>query len=407
MSGCRETTRRILNALAAIGLAVLLASCATQPIRDNLGPGAPRGWVAFVSEQDLFIQIVQIRNGLESEPFTNTDFWDAPVAIACSPGRGDFVVRHKDSEERLVVPVTEGFITYVGVRMQVKRFVEGAYESTTTYYVRSSVGMHPLPYGGESTDPGLFLAALDDPDWATRSKALEALESLQPDLDGAAIDRLTAITREDPSGSVRSAAIGLMEALGKPRPARPLAMVGFEWNADDWFLGTSSGSTTSLVPDGYLVECGNAEAAAWQVFRPKDSWARPALEGREDLDFVMECSWQSGKQTNAFGLLLGADAQTFHAFCVSRNNGVIIARFTDGAYRSTPVPWKTFAAAAIDRAPLTRIVVSKRGDRYEMSVNGTPVGGFTDETSLAVTHLGVFVDDVQSVVFRKIVALAP
>ena len=57
--------------------------------------------------------------------------------------------------------------------------------------------------------------------------------------------------------------------------------------------------------------------------------------------------------------------------------------------------------------PVTRIEVTKRGTRYELAVNGETVGGFTDGTGLAVTHLGVFVDDAQSVVFRKIIVTAP
>jgi hypothetical protein len=411
MHGYHDSIRTIRSASAAVCLAVLLASCATQPIRDNLEPEAPRGWVAFVSEQDLFIQIVQIENGLESEPFNNTDFWMSPVAIARAPGRGDFIVQHKDSrgrllEERLVVPVTEKAITYVGIRKQVESIVRGS-ETTITYYVRSSVGAHPLPYGGESTDPGLFLDALDDPDWGTRSQALAALERMRQDLDDAAIYRLTAIAREDPSYPVRNAANGLLKALRKPMPARALAMVSFQWSADDWQIGTSSGSVTTLVPDGYLLEGKDTESATWRMPYQQGTINLRALANREDLDFILECSWMSGKQANAFGLALGSDAETFHAFCVSRNNGMIIARFADNLYASAPMPWKTDRAAAVDRAPFTRIVVSKRGDRYEMSVNGTPVGGFTDETSLAVTRFGVFVDDVQSVVFRKIVALAP
>jgi hypothetical protein len=84
-----------------------------------------------------------------------------------------------------------------------------------------------------------------------------------------------------------------------------------------------------------------------------------------------------------------------------------VLRYTEGRYRSSPLPWQFSAAAAITGTPVSRIEVSKRGARYEVVVNGEAAGSFTDGTGLAVDRIGVFVDGAQSVVFRKIVVTAP
>jgi hypothetical protein len=71
------------------------------------------------------------------------------------------------------------------------------------------------------------------------------------------------------------------------------------------------------------------------------------------------------------------------------------------------MPRRYAAAPAITGTPVTRIEVTKRGIRYDLAVNGEPVGGFVDDTGLVVDRVGVFVDGAQSIVFRKIVVTAP
>ncbi|MCX7028534.1 MAG: HEAT repeat domain-containing protein [Spirochaetes bacterium] len=389
-----RTTAPVL--LAAV-LAVLLASCATISVRDDLPPGAEKGWVVFVSDDRLALSISRISNGSEGEIFSDRTSRGTLVATACPPGRNDFAVRDRDNASRVRVPVAEGMVTYVGVRMQVI-----SEEPTTTYDIRMSVGTHPLPFDPRAKNPAPLVTALVDNDWATRWAAVKALERISPPLEPAATPLLISMAREDAYEQVRAAAQSVLQSVGKPAPAKPLVFMSFEQSADGWPLGEGLASVTSLVPEGYLLEGTVSKGTAWRARSMGN-----ALVDREDLDFLLECRWLSGNEATAYGLTLGSGPGTFNAFCVSREGGVIATRFTDGRYRSAHMPWKTSAAAAITGTTVTRFEVLKRGARYEVVVNGEEVGGFTDEIRLAVTHVGVFVDDLQSVVFRKIVVTVP
>jgi hypothetical protein len=383
--------------LLAAGLAVLLAACATFSTLDELPRGAVKGWVVFVSDRRLPLSIARITNGREGEPFHDRTPRGTPIAAACPPGRNVFVVRDRDNETRVAVPVAAGMVTCVGVGMQVI-----SEKPTTTYYTRVSVGTHPLPFSPKAGDPAPLVTALVDHDWATRWAAIKALERISPPLEPAATPLLTALARDDPHEQVRAAAESALKSAGKPSPAQPLVFMSFEQGADGWPLGEGLASVTSLVPDGYLLEGKDSRGTAWRIH---DMGNAPA--DREDLDFLLECSWRSGNETGAFGLTLGSGPGTFNAFCVSRNGGAVVTRYTDGRHVSEPLPWTASSTATISGIPVTRIEVSKRGARYKVTVNGEVVGGFTDDTGLEVDRVGVLVDGAQSVVFRRIVVAAP
>ncbi|OHD75069.1 MAG: hypothetical protein A2177_09995 [Spirochaetes bacterium RBG_13_68_11] len=353
--------------------------------------------MVFVSAQQLPLSVSRISNGNEGAAFDNRTSRATPVAVACSPGRNDFLVRDHDHETRVAVPVAEGMVTYVGVGMQVI-----SEQPATAYNTRVSVGTHPLPFEAKAKDPAPLVTALVDRDWATRWAAARALERISPPLEPAATPLLTAMAREDAHELVRAAAESALESAGKLVPATPLAFMSFEESADGWPLGEGLASATSLVPEGYLLVVKDAQGTAWRV-----RGAGSAVADRGDLDILLECRWLGGNETAAYGLTLGSGPGTFNAFCVSRGGGATVLRFTDGRNLSAPLPWAYGAAAAITGTPVTRIEVAKRGTRYELAVNGEAVGDFTDGTGLAVTHLGAFVDDAQSVVFRKIIVTAP
>lgn len=381
----------------AAGLAALLASCATLITRDDLPRDAARGWVVFVSDQQLPLSVSRISNGTEGAAFDNRTSRATPVAVACPPGRNDFIVRDHDHETRVAAPVAEGMVTYVGVGMQVI-----SEEPSTTYNTRVSIGTHPLPFEAKAKDPAPLVTALVDRDWATRWAAAKALERISPPLEPAATPLLTAMVREDAHEPVRAAAQSALESAGKQLPATHLVFMSFEQSAVGWPLGEGLASATSLMPEGYLLVAKGAQGTAWRV-----RGAGNAVADRGDLDVLLECRWLGGNETSAYGLTLGSGPGTFNAFCVARSGGATVLRFTDGRNLSAPLPWNYIAAAAITGTPVTRIEVTKRGTRFQLAVNGEAVGGFTDGTGLTVDKVGVFVDDAQSVVFRKIIVTEP
>jgi hypothetical protein len=394
-----RTAPRLL--LAAV-LASLLSACAALSVRDDLPPGAEKGWVVFACDDRLLASIARIVDGTEGEPFTPRTSRGTPVATACPPGRNDFVVRDRYGETRVRVPVAEGMVTYVGVALQVVSHDSGADGGSTGHHTRISVGTHPLPFDQRADDPAPLVTALVDGDWATRRAAARALERIPPPLEPSAVPLLTAMAREDAHGEVRAAARSALAATGRPVPPQSLAFVSFAESADGWPLGEGLASTTSLVTEGYVLEVNDPKGTAWRAIDMRD-----ALAGRGDLDVLLECRWMSGKGTTAYGLTLGSGPGTFHAFCVSREGGSSVIRFISGKQASAPLPGNTSAAAAITGTTVTRIEVVKRGARFAVTVNGEDIGGFTDGTGLEVTHVGVFADGEQAVVFRKIVVTAP
>jgi len=397
MHPLRLVIRAAVPVFAAAGLAVLLSGCPTLSTIDELPREAEKGWVVFTSDDRLPLDVARIANGTVGEPHPNRTTRGTPVAIACPPGRNDFLVREQSGETRIAVPVAEGMVTYVGVGMQV---ISEA--PKLEYHTRFSMSTHPLPFRPDAEDPAPLVTALADADWATRWAAIQALGRIPPPLEPAATPLLNELARGDAFEEVRTAAQTALRSAGKPSPADPLEFIAFERSADGWPLGEGLGSTTSLLAEGYLLAVNEAKATAW---RTRD--AGGAVAGREDLDVLLECRWLGGDETAAYGLTLGSGTGTFHAFCVSRGGGATALRYAEGRKQPAPLPWAYGAAPAITGTPVARIEVSKRGARYELAVNGEAVGGFTDGTGSAVSRLGVFVDGAQSVVFRKIIVAAP
>jgi hypothetical protein len=392
---------RVLRAAAPVLLAacfaILLCACASLATIDELPPGVEKGWVVFLSDDRLPLSISRLDRGIAGEPYGNRTARGTPVAVACPPGRNDFLVRVESGENRVAVPVAEGMVTYVGVGMQVI-----SEKPTLTHHLRISVGRHPVPFKPDTNDPAPLVTALADSDWATRWAAIQALARISPPLEPSATPLLQALAREDAYEEVRAAAQAALRSAGKPSPADPLVFIAFERSADGWPLGEGLASTASLLAEGYLLAVQDPHATAWRVRS-----AGSAIADRGDLDVLLECRWLGGDETGAYGLTLGSSPGTFNAFCISRSGSATALRFTDGRNLSAPLPWVYGAAAAITGTPVARIAVSKRGTRYELAVNGEAVGGFTDGSGLTVSHLGVFVDGAQSVVFRKIVVTAP
>ncbi len=387
--------RRAAAIVAAAALA--LASCATYRVRDDLAPGAEKGWVSFVADENPTLSVSRLSGSEAGAAIRVRDPRDRPVAIACPPGRNEFLVRDPAGETRVVVAVVEGMVTNVGIRTQaVSR------DPAATRHLRVSVGTHPVPLDPRTAGAAPFVDALVDRDWATRWSAARGLARIALPLEPAATPLLIAMAREDTQAPVRAAARSTLAAAGKTAPAEPLAFVSFEQDADGWPLGEGLSSTASLVAEGYRLEVTDPAATAWRIGGPE-----PAIRDAEDLDLLLECRWLGGSGTAGYGLVLASGPGTFLAFCVSRDRGAIVTMTVDGRRAATPLPWNTSVVPAITGTTVARIEVAKRGTRYAVTVNGEAVGGFVDGSRLAVDRLGVLVDGAQSVVFRKIVVAAP
>ncbi len=397
MREARTAIPRTIAALPAILITLLVASCATYQVRDELPPDAEKGWVVFVVDAGPPLSLSQVSGASAGESFPDRDGAGKLVASACPPGRNDFLVRDRDFETRVTVPVAEGMVTHVGVRRQVT-----SDDPTGTWYTRISIGTHPLPFAADASDPAPFVTALVDQDWGTRRAAVEGLRRIGPPLEPSATPLLTALAGDDPQAEVREAARSLLASLGKPVPAPALLFVSFAVSADGWPLGGGLASSVALVAEGYRLEGQDPRGTAW---RSRD--AGDAISSREDLDVMLECRWMGGSGAAGYGLTLGSGPATFLAFSVDRDGGTLVTRFTDGKRVATPLPRNPSAAPAITGTPVTRIEVTKRGARYQVAVNGEAVGGFTDSTGLEIARLGVLVDGEQSVVFRKIVVTSP
>jgi hypothetical protein len=397
VSTVRIAGRRATAIVAAAVFTLVLASCATYDITDDLPTDAEKGWVVFIADEDLPLSVSRLAGAGASVALPDRGPRGRPIAIACPPGRNDFLVRDPAGETRVTVSVVEGMVTHVGVR---KQAVSRA--PTPTGYLRISTGTHPLPLDPRTAAPAPFVTALVDRDWATRWAAARGLARIAPPLEPSAAPLLTAMAREDAQARVRAAARNTLAAAGRPVPAEPLVFVSFEQDADGWPLGEGLASSASLVAEGYRLEGTDPAGTAWRIGGPET-----AILATEDLDILLECRWLGGSGSAGYGLALASGPGTFLAFCVSHEGRAIVTKIIDGRRMATPLPLTAAAAPAITGTTIARIGVEKRGARYAVTVNGEPAGGFVDGSGLEVDRVGVFVDGAQSVVFRKIVVAAP
>lgn len=170
-------------------LAFILTSftaCTTLVVKDEIGIGKPKGYVAFYSP-DLIIHVWSIQDGTEIDEGGNNSFWtglEPEFRIARTPGQYEFVISHKKNyKEGFSVSVFPDAITYVSVEKQVlssSSFTySGAYVTTTstteTYRVHTSIGSTPLPISPTPSDAGVLVSALADQDTGTRLFALKGL----------------------------------------------------------------------------------------------------------------------------------------------------------------------------------------------------------------------------------------
>ena len=361
--------------------------------------------------RDLHIKITPVVDGVLGETVKNWDWWsrNKDFRIACPPGTHEFIVNHKDYEERFRIPVEAGRITFLSFRQQIQliesdmSYVPGGgtrTSTTTTYYVRATLSEVTLPADPAELDASSFGAALEDPDWGIRHYAIKKLTSgkIVIDEDDAAL--ISRISVEDPVRIVRDSAEKFLKRRNFPRPAPPLFFESFEYDVSShWKVGTESETEVQyeLSPAGY------------RVFVPKGryGWSMRdiawALDDRDSCRIAAECSWIGGSDTQAFGLSFGEGEENFLVFCISRNGGAFVGHIRENTWQEDAVPWEQTAAAEIDARTVHRIEVEREGDSYSFQVDGVPIADFAVEGLESPEEVGVFVSGYQAVVFHKLV----
>jgi hypothetical protein len=399
------------NIVGALVVLLLASSCATTDLivmeQDEAQPGA-RAWVAFI-EDGTQVYIRKVVGGVEGGTL-RIKKGKLPVAIPCEPGDNEFAIYDKTGlVEHLVVPAAEGAVTYVGIRMVVLEWrwvpqnVGGTWRWVATpvrYLVRSSVGSHPLPADAAAADPVPYFAALEDADWATRMIAIGNLERVNPVLDERQWMTLATLSREDSSAPVWQAAGQFFRRTRNQMPDPPMAIAYFDRSVYGLPLESNNSVAASLVSQGYQMESKLEKQSVWEMLRSS------TIRAVQNIEYALECSWVAGATSGAFGLTVGYDDNNFNAFCVTKDGEAAVLAFRGGSLRSTPIEWRQDLSDEIRGSEVVRIGVSRRRADYTMTVNGKPVGTFTDK-DMRSGLVGLFLNGRQTVVYRKLVVFQP
>ncbi len=387
------------------------------------------GYVSFYQNNgslsnDIGLEITTIVDGKELKKQLNFNKGTtvSDYRIEAEPGDREFVVRHNfdpsqskyRNEERFRVTVKESMVTYISFRRQGISYNEDKLltvtNSTYKYFVRATVGTHPLPAEENVNAIAQYVDALQDNDWGTRHAALKALRRFSPVLGPQTIALLQAMAREDVSFFVRTEATELLEAQNPKHLSKPLFIQTFFDSSDTgssyaWYQGQFMGRD----PEGYFI-APNDENFLWSSI----NWSDIAVfEGfwkgtrkvivPPDFDAILDCAWRGGINNAAYGLILGKDKSDFYSFGISRNGGAIVNRWSGSNITATPIPWKQDAATTIAERDFSRIVVAKHGNTYTFTVNGVPIGTFTDAQMLPVQVIGLIAGNRQKAVFKRII----
>jgi hypothetical protein len=399
--------------LFGIAILIVLITLITSAFGADQKTNAPKGYVSFYSAGDLELSIAPVVEGKELESQTNTSFFRGVITdyrIEAAPGEREFIIRHGETyKQTFRVTVKDKAVTYIGLRRQIigsqTSNVPGTYGGTskrtmTSFYLRSTVGKHPLPADENTKDPVPYIEALKDSDWATRLNALMSLLRIRPVLSQQTVGDIQVIAREDMDSGVRGAATKLLEKMDYKLLAKPLYLETFEDNSAKWSSNTKD-EIMGFSEEGYFIE-PETERYWWTTVGVSDS-----MKKRSDFDAVVDCSWRKGASNFPYGLILGKDKEEFYGFGISRNGGAVVHRWSGNSIKSTPIPWKYDAAKTIGENLFSRVQISKRGDTYTFRINGVTVGSFTDKDKLPVQSIGVFAANKQSVIFKKIIVLEP
>ena len=137
---------------------------------------------------------------------------------------------------------------------------------------------------------------------------------------------------------------------------------------------------------------------SWQSIPLQDVPASVAVE--------VECHWgpflDDGDPQQPYGLILGADNQTFLAFVVSSKGNTGVLRRTQGKWGAQPIAWQPGSTPFGKKSVLLR--VERHGAHYRFLVNGNPVGEFEDAEHLPILRSGFLTAGKQCVTYERLLA---
>jgi hypothetical protein len=333
MQGIKNSNFNRLLILLSLLYVLAISSCTSVINLDSDAvPEGSEGYISIYS-RDLRIKITPVTDGIQGETIQNSDWWSTKkdFRISCSPGVHEFIINHQNYKERFLIPVKSGQITFLSFRRQiqdVETSTSGWYGSstgittttTTTYYVRASLSNATLPVNPAELDNRTLKAALDDTDWGIRHYTVKILTRGDFPVNDEIADLIGRMSVEDPVEAIRISAGKLLRQKKLPQPPQSLFIDSFETNVrTHWKIGREEGAKNQfqLSPGGYQVSVSKGRFALSMRNNSID------LSNRESCRIALECSWLSGKENQAFGLVFGNNEEDFLVFCLSRNGGAI------------------------------------------------------------------------------------
>jgi hypothetical protein len=390
----------------SLALIMVVAGCAARKpiIKDDLAPGAPKGYVAFAPHVSGYT-VYEVRDNREIEA-GRVDYYQE-LRIAKAPGVYVFLVKHQKFTGRVKVTVALGKILYVTIQSQTLS-MNTSYSymvhystttTTTTYNVNLTAGQHYLPINPSPGQVGELLAALDDDDEGTRLAALDALSELYKTNEkmdtGAIADTLQKIYTKERYYWVRSQIKKFLSKIGKPLAQNDEDSIiwdGFTDNIyshddlDPWF---TNNRTNYFAADGYQLDHDRTDIG----------WVFRSFKKKTPINFDIELTttWKEGSNNQAYGLLLGADGKNFYEFGISRNGGARVGLYKNSGYAKNVIPWKQLASLKKANNVLR---VEIRGKDMHYFVNGEQVGSVTNEEGFAYKTYGLLVAGKQNISFN-------
>lgn len=396
----------------ALALLLILAPGLSLPGIET-GQHSSVGHVEFISPYMVAFKITEIIDGSEAGPEIRTKGKEQ-IRIAVPPGIHEFEIReaayNASWSDRLKVKVETNATICVSVWKQILGSIVGKvdYNSNRTdliyYRLSISVGSHYLPADEEGSDPDPYVSGLEDEDWGTRIVSVQNLRRLKPTLQPRTVALLARMAREDEVDLVRWEAKKLAKAYVGKSIEDPLFLETFENCTAGWYEITDNpGFSQRFSPKGYLFSVNDGSIRFFSV------WLKGVSKKQEAIGFdaAFDCQWLEGGQNFWYGAIIGKDNNNYFAFRIAKNGYAQVIRTVDGNKVSILVAENQLAVKPIVEQPVSRIVVSKRGSAYTMSVNGVEVGSFKDDLQVPPRLLGPLVAGKQSVLFRRIVVTLP
>ena len=141
-----------------------------------------------------------------------------------------------------------------------------------------------------------------------------------------------------------------------------------------WDRHTSADVTTDYDNGRYLIAIGQPGV---------DVWAKPGLD-LTDVAVQVEAQATAGPTNNEYGVMCryqrsGDGKNSFYFFFISSDGYYALGKVSNDTRKIlSPAGGSFQPSSAIKPAAVNLLAATCQGDRLSLSVNGTPVGSFTD-----------------------------